>query len=479
MANGGLNSDFYLGIDQGGSSTKAVILDQNGQVIWSDLIEIQTLHGAGPTDIIFEHDSIEVLNSVSNLIKRAKQEVGAERIRALGFSIQRSGVLAWEAQTGNDNGKFKSLSNIRTWRDARNKVAIEKLRSSEDLIKSTSGLPLTYHFAALKIAEFQKDFPKAEVGTIDTWLLANLLSDNPYITEEGHAARSQLYSLKTRSWDSNLCKLFGVNASRLAQIKPSLSGFGSIHDIPLAAVLGDQQAALFGLNVDDPVLNLGTVGQIILSQGETFSLAKGYNTGVTYTTNKEVHYQIEASINCCGLILDQVREILNLNGIKNISDDPCEKLGVIFNASMNSGSPDWISDLPEISEGITRGTVEHAQALLENVAFWISLNFRTLKKLGYIKNTLVYALGGGSQSDYLMQVLADAMGAEIRKVKNVQGSAYGAAAAAYLSVNKERLNSGLSSKFDSFSPNPSNINIRQNRWLEIYQANKNSLKSIK
>ncbi len=308
MTNSGLTRELYLGIDQCGSSTKALLLDQNGQVQWQDSQQIRTITEADlaknscvPESFIFEHDAVEIVESVKSLIDKAKAVAG-QKIKGLGLSIQRSGVLAWRAEAK----QLVPLTHVRSWRDARNQELIEQ-------------------------------------------------------------------------------------------------------------------------------------------------------------------YQLEASVNCCGAILQEVQNIESAHG-GAVNYSSLEGLKeVLFWSPISSGSPDWITGLPLINEGIVPGTLLYARALLDNLAFWINQNLVCLTECGIIKNQSIYALGGGSQNNYLMQALSNLSGFKIIRLKSSQGSAFGAAAAAYASVNGALLNLN-GAGFDEFLPRASDIKFKWERWKKIYQS---------
>jgi len=455
------DKNLYLGIDQGGSSSKGVLLEENGQVYWEESIPIQTFSADGA----IEHDAEEIKESVRELIRLAKAAAGVHGIKSLGLSVQRSGVLAWESRKSGESKSPKALTKVRTWRDSRTKDFIESLRDKEERIKKISGLPLTYHFAAAKIGILQKEFPNAQVGTLDSWLLASLCEQENFLTEESHAARTQLFGLQDRAWSLELCKIFGVDASRLAKVQYSSTKWGAIEGIPVTGVIGDQQAALFGLQVKEPIINVGTLGQIICNLNERTNFFKGYNTAITWSDEKgKVRYQLEASINCCGEILNLVRD--NTDELHEIK----EAGGIYFFPGINTGSPDWRVDLMPTKEGANSETPLINRALLENVAFWFALNLRNLVKLGAIQSLLspIYILGGGSNINYLVQAIATTSGFELRRLRQFHGSAYGAAALGFYGINGRFIEGALTESYDSFKPEPGEINLREKRWLELY-----------
>lgn len=456
-----VDKNLYLGIDQGGSSSKGVLLEENGQVYWEGSIPIQTFSEDG----IVEHDPIEIRDSVLELIAGAKSAAGFRQIKSIGLSIQRSGVLAWELKSQRGAKSIKALTKVRTWRDSRTKDVIETLREKEEQIKNISGLPLTYHFAAAKLGFLQREFPESYVGTLDSWLLASLCDQPDFLTEESHAARTQLFGLKDRAWSAELCKLFGVELGRLAKVKYSVANWGYIEGIPVRGVIGDQQAALFGLQVTEPIINLGTLGQIICNLDEHPQFLKGYNSAITWSDEKgKARYQLEASINCCGEILNLVAG--QTEGLEKIK----EAGGVYFYPGTNTGSPDWRVDLVPTKEGADPETPLINRALLENVAFWVALNLRNLVKSGVMKSlsSPIYILGGGSNINYLVQAISSTSGSELRRLRHFHGSAYGAAALGFYATNRRFVSSTLTEEHDLFKPERGAINLREKRWLELY-----------
>jgi glycerol kinase len=467
---------LYLGLDQGGSSSKALLLEGNGQVYWQDMVAVNTIHRPEPDGEAVEHDPQEILESLFQLVRAAKRSAAGKEILGCGLSLQRSGVLAWQ---GGDKDLGATLCNIRTWRDSRNKNSIENLKIDTDNVKAISGLPLAYHFAASKIAELQKLYPTARVGTMDSWLINALGGRAEFWTEESHACRSQLYSLQDRAWSEDLCRIFNVDLKRRPQIQPSFGEFGNVAGIRISAILGDQQAALFGLDTRHPIINLGTLGQIIVpqslrdfvvtDQGKSPRIVRGYNTGVSYSDGESgVAYQVEASINCCGSVLDQCapKELAAELKYEDITDPK----GVIFYPSLNTGSPDWTVGLSTWQEDLIAGTPKYNRALLENVAFWIALNLRNLKAEGVLAadTKFIYVLGGGSKSDYLVQAIASVSGMELRRLKEHQGSAFGAATGAFFAANNKFPELKLTEQYQAFNPIPGAILDRERTWNLLY-----------
>jgi len=458
------NNNFYLGLDQGSGSTKALLIDSNGKEIFSDSIPVKTIQvNIGQTIGVAEQDGVELFDSILELTHRAKQYAAKNNgvINSIGLSLQRSAVLAWSKDG-------TPISKVITWRDARVKDDIVNLKSEAETIYQETGLPLTYHYAAAKIALLQKIYPNVNgetfIGTLDTYFTYRISEGKLFITEESHASRSQLYSLQKRSWSKNLCKIFSVDIDRLPKIIPSFSEVGEqvgkLQGIDVLSIMGDQQAAFFGVNDrNNPVLNIGTVASLISLQGgqeedqegDPAKITDGYLTGVSWSQGQNIEYQIEASINASGVTVDYLKEKHGLiNGVNDINEIlssylPTDNAAVAFFTypdKVSSGSPYWRNDLSNIYDKEPQNKIENVAALIENLAFWICYNFEQLKDRGSIpKNaSFLTVAGGGSELQYLLRCITSVLKIPIRKVRNFQGSGYGAALVAliaYREINRE------------------------------------------
>jgi len=420
-------TDIYLGIDQGSGSSKAILINKEGKTLFFDSISISS---SFPSLEKVEQDGEEILESILELVIRAKtfSRKSNLRILSMGFSCQRSGVIAWE-KSGH------SVSKLISWRDARNKLAIQKLAINEKEIFELSGLPLTYHYAALKISKFQDEFKdnKIFIGTLDSFVLYNLLSDHPFITEESHACRSQLYGINTNDWHNRLISIFSVDQKRLAKIVPSFYDFGLIQDLPLRFVVGDQQAALISYrSLETPILNIGTVASIVIDTKESVTCHNGYLSALTYSSqSSQRNYQLEASINSFGITIDLLRK---RKIIKDLSDfnkflKPVSDSAVAFFPFQSGNSPDWKNDLGNFFDRDFIDDTELSRALIENISNTIAFNLDNLINLGVLNSNKkeILALGGGSEINYLLTFLASVSGFTVKCMKESQGSALGAA----------------------------------------------------
>lgn len=442
-----MNKDFpcYLGLDQGSSSSKCALIDSDGDVKFSDQIAVGT---NSPDPGIFEQDGEQLFKSLLELYKRAKDFSTTNNIviQGVGFSIQRSGVLAWD-KSGNP------VTPVLTWRDSRVRNKTEKLLSNSDDIYRISGLPLTYHYAASKIALLQKEYPECFVGTLDSFFIYKLSKASMFITEESHASRSQLYDPSLRCWSSKLCELFGVDVSRLAKVVPSFYKYPQIDNVPVTSVLGDQQAALFPFyNIDNnkkAVLNIGTVASLQFPRGRTFKFVKGFLSGVSYSINEDtksnkssVYYQSEASINVSAPTFERIfshnkvlKNIADIDGLLAdyipATDDAVSMF--TYSDKISSGSPFWRNDLKNCYTKVPKNDTEHMYSLIENLAFWIYYNYQKIStemgngNSGYDQ---IVVTGGGSEVKMIDDILASLTEKPVSKMPNSSASAIGAATAA-------------------------------------------------
>ena len=461
------NHKFYLGLDQGSGSSKAILLDSFGREVFTDTITVSTQHF---DDGRVEQDASELFLSIYSLFQNSiahAKTLGGE-IKTVGLSLQRSGVLAWDKE-GNPQ------SSVLTWRDSRFKDEISKLSDHSDYIYHTTGLPLTYHYAAYKIGALQKEFPMSYVGTLDSFFAYKLSGLKNFVSEESHASRSQLYSLEKRRWDPKLLEIFGVDIKRSPEIKPSFGDFGSLERIPVKVILGDQQAAFFGLNSPGAVvLIIGTFGTVIVPKNNLGSL-KGYLTGVSYSKGSEISYQLEASINAPGQTIEFLKGTNDpINGIAEINKilkgyAPIESSTIAFFPFQSSGSPHWKTDLKNIFNKEPKDKLELVSSLVENIGNWIGCNFEKLIEADVVKGTnkLILA-GGGSEIEYLVRYLKSLLGIEIYKADNHHGSAYGAAYAALCADKPEFKNGEIGKEKISSNLDTSVIKKRYESWKELY-----------
>ncbi|MBN8550312.1 MAG: hypothetical protein J0M12_13425 [Deltaproteobacteria bacterium] len=435
---------LFLGIDQGSSGTKGVLLDMHGQHYQEFSVPVST-HVIDEMQI--EQDPLELLRSVRHVADDALR--AADRLRkhiaGIGLSLQRSGVCAWDSESG------AVLHRLITHRDRRTKAQLDEMNESHAIITRKSGLPVVPHYAAGKIALLQREFPdpKALISTLDSFIVQRFAGDSRFITEDSMAARTMLYGLGTAAWDDELCQIFSVQASRLPTISSSLGQHGTYRGIPITAMLGDQQASLFGRMAEgiNALLNIGTISSLAIFTGDSPVFQQGFVTSVLYSegsVQREFKYILEAISGASGPLIDFI--VKDLGAAQSIDEIaqicvavPEEQCPVAFFPLGSSGSPDWTPGLPNVVKGWDRTSQRPlVRALIENMGNFIAQSILLLSETGILtpQHYPLAVSGGLSDLDFLMQHIADVSGVELSRLSSREATARGAAIASMYSWNK-------------------------------------------
>lgn len=470
---------LFLGIDQGSSATKGVLLDMHGQHYQEFSVPVSTQSLDSDT---VEQDPRELLRSVRHVADDALRAANRVRkhIAGIGLSLQRSGVCAWDSESG------EVMHRLITHRDRRTKAQLKELSEYFETITRKSGLPVIPQYAAGKIALLQREFPdpKVLISTLDSFIVQQFAGDSRFITEDSMAARTMLYGLDTNAWDDELCQIFSVQSSRLPAISSSIGQHGTYRGIPIAAMLGDQQASLFGRLAEgiNAVLNLGTISSLAIFTGDAPLYQQGFVTSVLYSEGsmqREFKYILEAVTGSSGACIDFIVQTLeaakDLDEIARIcSEVPDSDCPTAFFPIGGSGSPDWISDLPNVVTHWDRSSPRPlVRALIENIGNFIAQNIQTLSQAGILtREHFPLAVAGGlSDLDYLMQYIADVSGVELSRLSSREATARGAALASMYSVNKAKNRTSIPRHPEKrlFKPTQSSAKERFARWRDLRQ----------
>jgi glycerol kinase len=444
-----MNSDLFLGIDQGSSSTKAILINGAGE-------QLESFHAAVPARIeqerCVEQDPEGLLSSVVEVILKAKEWAHREghEIRGAALASQRSGVLAWRAEDG------VPVHPMITWADTRTHTIIQNFGRGVEAISQMTGLPTIPHFAAGKIHLLQRRFlePSVLVGTLDTFLLYRLSKREVFITEDTMAARTMLYSLADKGWSDHLSRQFQVDKRRLAPVKTSLGAHAVFEEVPIVAMLGDQQAALIGRSrgTKRPLLNLGTIASLVVDTGAEVVQKTGLMTSVLLSRMmpsgyaRETQYLIETTSPITGtVLLEPLRKGWYAHS-QELNDACCQAaqanpkgLATAYFLNQQPVLPRWPDGVPNtmvVKSGAT--DADRARAIVENVG---NLIVRMLEEfadkglLGEVFPAELDVAGGGSELDYLIQYIADVSGHILHRLKAKDASARGAALCAWMATN--------------------------------------------
>jgi glycerol kinase len=484
-----VRSELFLGIDQGSSATKGIVIDQSGLTLaeWSLAVPEVLRNGR-----CVEQDPSALLASVEEAIQKglSVSELDGRPIRAWGLAAQRSGVLAWESQSG------AVVHPMITWADTRTQPIIDGFALGVEKISSITGIPTIPNFAAPKIHLLQKQFldPAIYVATLDTYLLNRLSRGAAFVTDDTMAARTMLYALEERSWSDWLCSRFDIDRRRIARITPSLS----LHlqyptdngELPLMAVLGDQQAALIGRWSRErrPLLNLGTIASLTFNTGAQIVRKPALKSSVLYSRHipgvayRDLQYLIETTSSVTGtVLLELVR--LGLIGAMSELDQVC--LQAYDNNPAGLATAYWINRervTPAWPNGVSNVTVcrpgagipDRVRAVVENVGNLIVRMIEECSEKGLLGDRFpaeIEVAGGGAGSNYLMQYIADVSGHILHRSDARDAGARGAALAAWMSVYAQGDPQGLLTwgRKDIFKCTTPERRKRYLAWLRMEQ----------
>ena len=305
-----------LAVDSGTTAAKAAIVSMTGAILGLGRAPIATRFGrAGRA----QQDPVEILSAQRRAIREAISLAGRVEIAGAGITSQRSTFVIWDSSTG------RCIGPAPTWQDTSAADVCLNLRRQSGLVRRLTGLPLSPHYSASKIARTLRAGRVASrvktrllFGSVATWLLWNLTNEQVHATDPTHAARSLLMNLSTLSWDERLLSMFEVPRAILPTIRPGIGSFGTIRSgagrrVPVTACLGDQQAALFALGGPTTTLvNYGTGAFVLTPVHGRPARSAGLLSSIGWTSASERHYLVEGTVNAAGSTLDWLRRELGV-----------------------------------------------------------------------------------------------------------------------------------------------------------------------
>lgn len=445
----------YIGaIDQGTTSTRFIVFDRAGNVAASAQQEHRQIC---PRPGWVEHDPEEIWSRTQAVIAEALQQ-GSLRLSdlaAIGVSNQRETTLVWERATG------RAVCNAIVWQDCRTEKSVGELAldPGEDLFRRKTGLPLATYFSALKIRWVLENFPEAcerarngdlLFGNVDSFLLWQFTGGpkgGVHVTDVTNASRTQLMNLVSLTWDKELLDIFGIPEAMLPQIRSSSEVYGTTADgVPIASLLGDQQAAVVGQTCFHPGQAKNTYGTgcfLLMNTGATAVASRhGLITTVAYKFgNQPAHYALEGSIAITGALVQWLRDNLGLIGssaeIESLALTVEDNGGVYFVPAFSGlYAPYWKHDARGVIAGLTRHSNKGhlARAALEATAFQTREVVEAMEKDSGITLQALRVDGGMVENDLLMQFQSDILDLPVVRARVKETTALGAAYAAGLAV---------------------------------------------
>jgi glycerol kinase len=456
---------FILAIDQGTTGSRAIVYDHDGHVVSQSYRQLTQYY---PQSGWVEHDPEEIWQSCLLVVEETLARSGLKwaKIRAIGITNQRETTLIWDRNTGEP--QYKAI----VWQCRRTAPRCDELISKglEDLVKERTGLVIDPYFSATKIGWILDKVPgargkaeKGEIvfGTVDSWLLWKLTGGASHLTEYTNASRTMLFNIHKLEWDTELLDLFQIPRKTLPSARPSGNIFGYTvkngplsPGIPIAGVLGDQQAALFGQMGFNPGMAKNTYGTgcfLLLNLGKK-SVTPSMGLVATLVCDGEGKpvYALEGSVFMAGAAVQWLRDGLGL--IKEAKDTGKAAASVkdtggvyMIPAFTGLGAPYWDSSARGAILGISRGTgKEHIiRATLESIAYQTRDVLEIMEANAKLKLKKLRVDGGAAKNDFLMQFQSDILGIPVERPVLLETTALGAALLAGLTTgfwkNKEEL----------------------------------------
>ena len=480
---------YILVLDQGTTSTRAIIYDQKAKVIASAQEEFKQIY---PKPGYVEHDPIDILSSARSVISTAitRAKIKYSELLTMGITNQRETVILWNKETG------EPIYNAIVWQCRRSIDYCNNLINNgyEEMIKAKTGLKIDPYFSATKIKWIFENVSVARklakegnlaIGTIDTYLLWKLSGGKIYKTDYTNASRTMIFNIYDLKWDTDLCNLFGIDISLLPEVCPSSHFFGYTSEdvlgckIPINGVAGDQQSALFGqlcLKSGELKVTYGTGCFLLMNTGNmAINSSNGLLTTLACMQDNKPIYAIEGSVFVAGALIQWLRDeldiIKNASETEEIAKSVKDANGVyIVPAFVGLGAPYCDSQAEGIITGLTRGANKKhiVRAALEAIAYEVYDLVKIMEEENNVEIKAIKVDGGACVNNFLMQFQADILNKYLLRPTSIEVTALGACYLAGLSVGlwNEKDLERLAIIDQEFKPNMSyeEINKLINGW---------------
>ena len=446
---------YILSLDQGTSSSRAIVFDRKGQICSMAQREFTQYF---PKPGWVEHNPHEIWSSQASVIAEAIAaiDINGLNIAGIGITNQRETTIVWDRETE------EPVYNAIVWQDRRTSEYCDSLKAEgkTEWIREKTGLIIDAYFSATKIKWILDNVPGAReraekgklmFGTVDTWLIWRLTRGEVHVTDPSNASRTMLFNIRTLQWDEELLKLFDIPASMMPEVRSSSEVYGATkttifaHKVPIAGIAGDQQAALFGQMCAEPgsVKNTYGTGCFLLMNSGEKPIASKNNllTTIAWKIGDKVNYALEGSIFVGGSVVQWLRDGLGIirssSEVEALASSVPDTGGVYFVPALTGlAAPHWDQYARGAISGISRGTTAAhiARAALEGIAY------QTLDIVGAMQRDAGVSLvelkvdGGAARNDLLMQFQADLLATKVIRPRVTETTALGAAYLAGLAV---------------------------------------------
>lgn len=484
-------SKYVLAIDQGTTSTRAIVFDKDQNVVKVAQKEINNIF---PKPGWVEQDANEIWLSTLSVLAQIFTDptIKPEDIVSVGITNQRETTVVWDSNTG------LPVYNAIVWQSRQTSDIVNKFKEDglEPLIKEKTGLVLDPYFSASKIkwirdnVEGVKDNPNLLFGTIDTFLLWKFTCGKVHATDVTNASRTLLFNIHTLDWDDELLKIFDIPRSMLPEIKDTSGIFGEIdprhffnHSCPISAMVGDQQAALFGQSCfekSDVKNTYGTGGFILVNTGNEPIISKyGLLSTVAWKIGDEVKYALEGSIFVSGSLIQWLRDELKFFVSAGDSEELAQSVEdsngvIVVPAFVGLGAPYWNDKCKGAIFGLTRGTnrAHISRACIESMAYQSKDLITVMEKELNTKINSIKVDGGASVNRLLVQFQADILEIPVVRPLLPETTALGAARLAGLAVDFYKMEDFKVETFDRYLPELSHEEVEKlyDRWKLAVKA---------
>jgi glycerol kinase len=441
-----MEKKYVLALDQGTTSSRAILFDRNGRIINMSQKEFTQFY---PAPGWVEHNPLEIWETQINAAKEAIKDVGVSEIAAIGITNQRETTILWDKNTG------RPVYNAIVWQSRQSSDICDELKKSgmESYIKENTGLVIDAYFSGTKIKWIldnvegvREKAEKGQVlfGTVDTWLIWNLTGGKIHITDYSNASRTMIYNIRTLKWDEKLLAALNIPSEILPEVRQSSEIYGNTEtgifggEIPISGIAGDQQAALFGQLCFQEGMAKNTYGTgcfLLMNTGDKLiESKKGLLTTIAWGLNGKVEYALEGSIFVAGAAIQWLRDELKIIHDAADSEYFANKVentkGVyVVPAFTGLGAPYWDMYARGAILGLTRGAGRNniIRATLESIAYQTRDVIDAMIEDSGINLTVLKVDGGASANNFLMQFQSDILNVNIERPDITETTALGAA----------------------------------------------------
>lgn len=448
-------NQYILSFDQGTTSSRAIVFDKKGAIVSVAQKEFTQIF---PQPGWVEHDANEIWSTQLGVAAEAITKAGLtiQHIAAIGITNQRETTVVWDKRTG------MPIHHAIVWQDRRTASFCDELKAAgkDKMIQQKTGLVVDAYFSATKVKWILDHVEGARAraakgelcfGTVDSWLLWKLTNGKVHATDVSNASRTMLFNIHTLAWDEELLQLFDVPATMLPEVRSSSEVYGhtqhvlTAHNVPIAGIAGDQQAALFGQMCTQPGMVKNTYGTgcfMLMNTGEkAVPSSNNLLTTIAWKVNGVTQYALEGSVFIAGAVVQWLRDglkiIRNSSEVESLAAQVSSSEGVyVVPAFAGLGAPYWNQHARGTIVGITRGTTgaHFARAALDSIAYQTMDVLKAMEADSGIAIKELRVDGGATANNLLMQFQSDILHTNVVRPTVVETTALGAAYLAGLAV---------------------------------------------